>query len=96
MAGAVVGGLLQSRDGEEMTTRNWLVQRWSNYLASKKEERYREGFDWAAGVLLREEMVPEELERQVHTWEFDHEQEEAFDKGVLAAIAALRRWSGRG
>lgn len=79
-----------------MTSRNWLIQRWLGFSENRKEKRYKEGFDWAAGVLLREEMTPGELKRQVHTWEFDSEQEEAFDKGVLAAIAALKRWGKRG
>lgn len=47
------------------------------------QEKYDDGFDWAAGALLRKEDTPQSLDAQIC------ERHHPFDRGATAAIDLL-------
>jgi hypothetical protein len=63
----------------------WLSNyRRKNKERSKKEQRIN-GFDYAAGKLLRNESTPHELESHIIYIDYDY-----FDCGIIAAIIRLK------
>jgi hypothetical protein len=63
----------------------WLSNyRRKNKERSKKEQRIN-GFDYAAGKLLRNESTPHELESHIIYIDYDY-----FDCGIIAAIIKLK------
>ena len=64
---------------------------WICRKEAKLFERYKEGFDWAAGCILREEMTIEEVESFIY-FEFPvlpNEYDDEFDKGAKEAIQTI-------
>lgn len=55
-----------------------------NKERSKKEQRIN-GFDYAAGKLLRNESTPQELEKHIIYIDYDY-----FDCGIITAIIKLK------
>lgn len=62
-----------------------IVQRLRAHEQHKNETAYRDGYDFAAGALLRDEMTP----RQIEEMYWDGEPLAYFDKGCNDAIALL-------
>jgi hypothetical protein len=60
----------------------------TNYRKKNKErsekEQYISGFDYAAGKLLRKELIPQELEKHIIYIDYD-----PFDRGIIDAINKL-------
>lgn len=57
----------------------------SSYLKHKQDQRFHEGFDFAAGALLKGSYTPEQLADMA-----SHPDTNSFDKGVLSAT---RKWN---
>lgn len=55
----------------------------------KKADLYRRGYDWAAGLLLREECCIESIQAQISISDYD-----SFDKGVEQAISDFIKMRG--
>jgi hypothetical protein len=63
----------------------WLSNyRKKNREKDKKKQR-NNGFDYAAGKLLRNELTPQELEKNIFYIDYD-----PFDCGIIAAIIKLK------
>jgi hypothetical protein len=68
-------------DNEGEIMFKWL----SNYRKKNKEKKqYINGFDYAAGKLLRNESTPHELESHIIYIDYD-----SFDRGIVDAINKL-------
>lgn len=58
----------------------------SNYRKRSRRENYNNGFDYAAGTLLRKDMTDTELTSYFYDSELD-----SFDHGVIDAINKLTK-----
>ncbi|MCK4526477.1 hypothetical protein KAW18_03830 [candidate division WOR-3 bacterium] len=56
-----------------------------NYQKKLKKEDYNNGFNWAAGALLRKEKTPTQLTNYSYGSKLD-----SFDHGIIGAINKLK------
>lgn len=61
-----------------------LKQWWKTLEENNQKAQYNNGFDWAAGRLLRKETTPYEIE-----YTTQNDPEDPFDTGAIAAIELL-------
>jgi hypothetical protein len=62
----------------------WLSSYFKTSKERSKKEQYINGFDYAAGKLLRKELTPQELEKYIIYIDYD-----SFDRGIVDAINKL-------
>lgn len=56
------------------------------FFRKPPDSQYRDGFDWAAGAILRNEYTPQAIQDKVYG------SHDPFDKGCLAAIRTLQEY----